>query len=177
MIESVSKIAIQLLSNTLFNLSVVCAILLCVFNPSGILTPFLPSNYLKKYGIAFLILSVYSLFFLLFKIGQKILGLYRNKRARDFWRAEQEKNLAYRIKEAHYKIANEFYQCMRNDTNKICRTGELDHLISISGLRFCFDLKEDHYIIKQDIFKIIKKYHQEIFENRYWDKNYEQYCR
>ena len=119
-----------------------------------------------------LILPVYSFLFLIWKLIIKWGNLRSAKKIQREREMQYEIRLAEKIRDFDHRILKLIYQCISQNEEKIPRTQWLDHLISTLNLRHFFEPREQHYIVKQEVLRVIKKYHYIVFEDIYWSQKY-----
>ncbi|GAA7773092.1 hypothetical protein TH0011_02850 [Helicobacter pylori] len=127
------------------------------------------------FSLFFIFLFFYANFFIVGKIINKVLLWYRAKNeAKKYEQVlidQKDKEIAHKIHECHYKIQKELYKCYSKKQNKIPRSGEFDYWIGCLGLRDFFEPTKDDYIVKPDVLRAIKKYHDIAFKFIYWQRN------
>ncbi|GAA8243055.1 hypothetical protein HpNP101_06030 [Helicobacter pylori] len=171
------KILHEMRSGIAFPLAFVVSFLVSIFNLKGVFQlifefvfqytqnkiPSLPFSFF------FIFLFFYANFFIVGKIINKVLLWYRAKneakKYEQYLIDQKDKEIALKIHECHYKIQKELYK------NKIPRTSEFDYWIGCLGLRDFFEPTKDDYIIKPDVLRAIKKYHEIAFKSIYWQQN------
>ncbi|GAA8138650.1 hypothetical protein NP0150_06730 [Helicobacter pylori] len=128
-----------------------------------------------SFSFFFIFLFFYANFFIVGKIINKVLLWYRAKneakKYEQYLIDQKDKEIALKIHECHYKIQKELYKCYSKKQNKIPRTSEFDYWIGCLGLRDFFEPTKDDYIIKPDVLRAIKKYHEIAFKSIYWQQN------
>ncbi|TPH49424.1 hypothetical protein FIM77_00400 [Helicobacter pylori] len=128
-----------------------------------------------SFSLFFIFLFFYANFFIVGKIINKVLLWYRAKNeAKKYEQVlidQKDKEIAHKIHECHYKIQKELYKCYSKKQNKILRSGEFDYWIGCLGLRDFFEPTKDDYIVKPDVLRAIKKYHDIAFKSIYWQRN------
>ncbi|WQU99583.1 hypothetical protein KVM23_06960 [Helicobacter pylori] len=128
-----------------------------------------------SFSFIFIFLFFYANFFIVGKIINKVLLWYRvkneAKKYEQYLIDQKDKEIALKIHECHYKIQKELYKCYSKKQNKIPRTSEFDYWIGCLGLRDFFEPTKDDYIVKPDVLRAIKKYHEIAFKSIYWQQN------
>ncbi|GAA9649931.1 hypothetical protein HpHCM43_07920 [Helicobacter pylori] len=119
--------------------------------------------------------SFFFSFLLFYAIFNKVLLWYRAKNeAKKYEQVlidQKDKEIALKIHKCYYKIQKELYKCYSTKQNKIPRTSEFDYWIGCLGLRDFFEPTKDDYIVKPDVLRAIKKYHEVAFKSIYWQQN------
>ncbi|GAA8152803.1 hypothetical protein NP05234_03800 [Helicobacter pylori] len=177
------KILHEMRSRISFSFAFVVSFLVSIFNLKGVFQ--LIFEFVFQYtqnkifsfyfSLFFIFLFFYANFFIVGKIINKVLLWYRAKNeAKKYEQVlidQKDKEIAHKIHECHYKIQKELYKCYSKKQNKIPRSGEFDYWIGCLGLRDFFEPTKDDYIIKPDVLRAIKKYHDIAFKSIYWQRN------
>ncbi|MGL2379271.1 hypothetical protein ACOWLO_02030 [Helicobacter pylori] len=180
------KILHEMRSGIAFPLAFVVSFLVSIFNLKGVFQ--LVFEFVFQYtqnkilslpfSFFFIFLFFYANFFIVGKIINKVLLWYRAKneakKYEQYLIDQKDKEIAHKIYERHdnhYKIQKELYKCYSTKQNKIPRTDEFDYWIGCLGLRDFFEPTKDDYIVKPEVLRAIKKYHDIAFKSIYWQRN------
>ncbi|WP_187847837.1 hypothetical protein [Helicobacter pylori] len=177
------KILHEMRSRISFSFAFVVSFLVSIFNLKGVFQ--LIFEFVFQYtqnkilsllfSFFFIFLFFYANFFIVGKIINKVLLWYRAKneakKYEQYLIDQKDKEIALKIHECHYKIQKELYKCYSKKQNKIPRTKKLDDLIGHLSLRDFFEPTKDDYIVKPDVLRAIKKYHEIAFKSIYWQQN------
>lgn len=125
----------------------------------------------KILSFSFSFSSIFLFFYSFFFIVGKVYRWCEAKKYEQYLIDQKDKEIALKIHECHYKIQKELYKCYSKKQNKIPRTSEFDYWIGCLGLRDFFEPTKDDYIIKPDVLRAIKKYHEIAFKSIYWQQN------
>ncbi|WRD41572.1 hypothetical protein E5K46_06920 [Helicobacter pylori] len=167
------KILHEMRSGIAFALAFVVSLFVSIVNPKGVFQLIFEfvfqytQNKIFSFSFSSIFLFFYSFFFIVGKV-------YRWCEAKKYEQDLIDQKIAlkiYKCHDDHYKIQKELYKCYSKKQNKIPRTYEFDHLISCLGLRDFFEPTKDDYIIKPDVLRAIKKYHEIAFKSVYWQQN------
>ncbi|MCK0500737.1 hypothetical protein [Helicobacter pylori] len=112
----------------------------------------------------------FSIFLFFYAIFNKAFLWCESKKYEQYLIDQKDKEIALKIHECHNEIKKELYKCYSEKQNKIPRTDEFDHLIGCLGLRDFFEPTKDDYIVKPDVLRAIKKYHEIAFQSIYWQQ-------
>ncbi|WQU43473.1 hypothetical protein KVD81_07235 [Helicobacter pylori] len=169
------KILHEMRSGITFALAFVASFLVSIFNLKGVFQ--LVFEFVFQYtqnkilslpfSFFFIFLFFYSFFFIVGKV-------YRWCEVKKYEQNERDKidiKTAHQIHQFPDKIKKELYECYSKKQNKIPRTDEFDYWIGCLGLRDFFEPTKDDYIVKPDVLRAIKKYHEIAFKSIYWQQN------
>ncbi|GAA8645069.1 hypothetical protein Hpoki25_06550 [Helicobacter pylori] len=118
--------------------------------------------------------SFFSIFLFFYTIFNKAFLWCESKKYEQYLIDQKDKEIAlkiYKCHDNHYKIQKELYKCYSEKQNKIPRTDKFDYWIGCLGLRDFFEPTKDDYIVKPDVLRAIKKYHEIAFQSIYWQQN------
>lgn len=167
-------------SSISFLLAIVVSLIVVIVDPKGVFQSIFEiifqytQNKILSFSLSFFFIFLFSYaIFLIFDFDKVVLW-YRAKKYKQNQRDKEDIKTAlkiYKCHDNHYKIQKELYYCYSKKQNKIPRTEELDYLIGCLGLRDLFEPTKDYYIVKPDVLRAIKKYHQIAFKSVYWQQN------
>ncbi|MGH1613775.1 hypothetical protein [Helicobacter pylori] len=166
------KILHEMRSGIAFPLAFVVSFLVSIFNLKGVFQ--LIFEFVFQYTqnkilfVSFSFIFIFLFFYAFFFIVDKV---YHWCKAKKYEQDLIDQKIAHKIHECHYKIQKELYECYSKKQNKIPRTDELDGLIGHLSLRDFFEPTKDDYIVKPDVLRAIKKYHEIAFKSIYWQQN------
>ncbi|WP_121066565.1 hypothetical protein [Helicobacter pylori] len=172
------KILHEMRSRISFLFAFVVSLIVFIVNPKGVFHFIFESifqytqNKILSFSLSFFFIFFFS--YAIFLIFDKAVLWYRAKKYKQNQRDKEDIKTAlkiYKHHDNHYKIQKELYHCYSEKQNKIPRTEELDYLIGCLGLRDLFEPTKDYYIVKPDVLRAIKKYHQIAFKSVYWQQN------
>ncbi len=169
------KILHEMRSGITFALAFVASLIVSIVNPIGVFQ--LIFEFVFQYtqnkilSFSFSFSSIFLFFYSFFFIVGKVYRWCKAKKYEQDLIDQKDKEIALKIHECHYKIKKELYECYSKKQNKIPRTSEFDYWIGCLGLRDFFEPTKDDYIIKPDVLRAIKKYHEIAFKSIYWQQN------
>ncbi|WQU41993.1 hypothetical protein KVC51_07150 [Helicobacter pylori] len=169
------KILHEMRSGIAFALAFVASLFVSIVNPKGVFQ--LIFEFVFQYTQNKILSLLFSFFFifLFFYANFFIVGkVYRWCEVKKYEQNERDKidiKTAHQIHQFHDKIQKELYKCYSKKQNKIPRTDEFDYWIGCLGLRDFFEPTKDDYIVKPDVLRAIKKYHEIAFKSVYWQQN------
>ncbi|MBH0277889.1 hypothetical protein [Helicobacter pylori] len=172
------KILHEMRSRISFLLAFVVSLIVFIVNPKGVFHFIFESifqytqNKILSFSFSFssIFLFFYSFFFIVGKV-------YRWCEVKKYEQDLIDQKIALKIHQFPDKIKKELYECYSKKQNKIPRTDELDRLIGrldligFFKLRNFFEPTESDYIVKPDVLRAIKKYHEIAFKSIYWQQN------
>ncbi|GAA8375407.1 hypothetical protein HpBT211_09090 [Helicobacter pylori] len=169
------KILHEMRSGISFALAFVFSLIVSIVNPIGVFQFIFEFIFQytqnKIFSFSF---SFFFSFLLFYAIFNKAFLWYGAKKYEQYLIDQKDKEIAlkiYKCHDNHYKIQKELYKCYSKKQNKIPRTDEFDYLIGCLGLRDFFEPTKDDYIVKPDVLRAIKKYHEIAFQSVYWQQN------
>lgn len=166
------KILQEMRSGIAFALAFVVSLFVSIVNPIGVFQLIFEfvfqytQNKIFSFSLSFFF--IFFLFYGIFLIFDKVVLWYRNKEYEQNKRDKIDIKTAHQIHQFPNEIKKELYECYSKKQNKIPRTKELDNLIGHLSLRDFFEPTESDYIVKPDVLRAIKKYHQIAFKSVYW---------
>lgn len=169
------KILHEMRSRISFLLAFVVSLIVFIVNPKGVFHFIFESifqytqNKILSFSLSFFF--IFFFFYAIFLIFYQIFLWYGVKKYEQDLIDQKDKEIALKIHECHYKIQKELYKCYSKKQNKIPRTSEFDYWIGCLGLRDFFEPTKDDYIVKPDVLRVIKKYHEIAFKSIYWQQN------
>ncbi|WP_121037584.1 hypothetical protein [Helicobacter pylori] len=169
------KILHEMRSRISFSFAFVVSFLVSIFNLKGVFQLIFEFVFQytqnKIFSFSFSFFSIFLFFYSFFFIVGKV---YRWCEVKKYEQNERDKidiKTAHQIHQFPDKIQKELYKCYSKKQNKIPRSGEFDYWIGCLGLRDFFEPTKDDYIVKPDVLRAIKKYHDIAFKFIYWQRN------
>lgn len=167
------KILHEMRSGIAFALASGCSLFISIVNPIGVFQLIFEFvfQYTQNKIFSFSFSSTFLFFYAIFLIFYQIFLWYGAKK---YKQNQRDSEIVYNIQKFPNEIKKELYECYSKKQNKIPRTKELDDLIGhldligFFKLRDFFEPTESDYIVKPDVLRAIKKYHQLAFESVYW---------
>ncbi|GAA7063079.1 hypothetical protein ID0183_13650 [Helicobacter pylori] len=169
------KILHEMRSRISFLLAFVVSLIFSIVNPIGVfqfIFEFIfqyTQNKIFSFSLSFFF--IFFFFYAIFLIFYQIFLWYGAKKYEQYLINQKDKEIALKIHECHNEIKKELYKCYSKKQNKIPRTDEFDYWIGCLGLRDFFEPTKDDYIVKPDVLRAIKKYHEIAFQSIYWQQN------
>ncbi|MCQ2689266.1 hypothetical protein JT071_01590 [Helicobacter pylori] len=169
------KILHEMRSRISFSFAFVVSFLVSIFNLKGVFQ--LIFEFVFQYTqnkILSLLFSFFFIFFFFYGIFLIFYQIFLWYGAKKYKQNQRDSEIVYNIQKFPNEIKKELYRCYSKKQNKILRTKKLDDLIDHLDLigffksRDFFEPTESDYIVKPDVLRAIKKYHQLAFESVYW---------
>ncbi|GAA7015337.1 hypothetical protein AOH420_09670 [Helicobacter pylori] len=176
------KILHEMRSGISFSFAFVVSLLVSIVNLIGVFQLIFEfvfqytQNKIFSFSFSFfsIFLFFYTIFLFFYTIFNKAFLWCESKKYEQYLIDQKDKEIAlkiYKCHDNHYKIQKELYKCYSEKQNKIPRTDKFDYWIGCLGLRDFFEPTKDDYIVKPDVLRAIKKYHEIAFQSIYWQQN------
>ncbi|WP_120882345.1 hypothetical protein [Helicobacter pylori] len=120
-----------------------------------------------SFSFSFSFIFIFIFFYAFFFIVDKV---YHWCKAKRYEQDLIDQKIALKIHQFPDEIKKELYECYSKKQNKIPRRDEFDYWIGCLGLRDFFEPTESDYIVKPDVLRAIKKYHEIAFKSIHWQQ-------
>ncbi|GAA7006603.1 hypothetical protein ID0154_00300 [Helicobacter pylori] len=163
------KILHEMRSRISFLLAFVVSLIVFIVDPKGVFHFIFESifQYTQNKILSFS-LSFFFIFFFFYAIFLIFYQIFLWYGAKKYEQNERDSKIVYNIQKFPNEIKKELYECYSKKQNKIPRTDELDRLIGHLSLMDFFEPTESDYIVKPEVLRAIKKYHEIAFKSIYW---------